>query len=755
MPDSIIGQSVKRQDLSEKLTGEAIYSADIRFPDMIHAAVLRSPHPHANILAIDTQEAEKLEGVIAVITPFNVPSGKLAIDLLILDTRVRFVGDEVAAVAAINLDIAQHALELIKVDYEVLPYILEPQESLLPESIKIHDHGNLAIPEPLCLERGDVITGFAEADEIFAESYHIPAHSAAPLEPRTAVASWDEDQLTVWKTTRGVHVEQASLASALGIPLDDIRVIGPFLGGGFGNKDETRLGAIAAVLSGKSGKPVKLEYSREEEFIAGRTRHASFIDLKIGFKRDGSITAIHGVATLNSGAYQASTPQMSRRTGQCMLYLYDCPNVKYESFPAYTNCPTAGSYRALGAPQGHFALETLMDRVAEHLDIDKVEFRLRNHVPVYGQSGSRVSPEDQIIDSQPVEGGVPFSSNELEQCLLKGSEAFGWGSISDSHLNLKSASSKKYGCGVAIMIYRGGPGYPTGAEVRLTNTGEIVVICGLMDVGEGMTTVLSQICAEVIGVPYEDISTIFGDTAKTPDAPITSGSTATFSAGTAVMEAANVIKDHITNLAAGALEMDAADLSVLDGYVFATDDSERRISIKNIASLMDEDYLSAVSTVNPGSTDYIVNSFGAHFVRVEVDTDTGGIKILKYVAAHDSGVIINPQLALNQVEGGISQMLGLALSEELITDKPTGVTLNASYLEHKSPTILDYPDIEVIFAECVDPVGPMGAKALGEVPSVGVCAAVANAVYDATGIRFNRLPISPDKILAGLYGSEY
>jgi len=438
-----------------------------------------------------------------------------------------------------------------------------------------------------------------------------------------------------------------------------------------------------------------------------------------------------------------------------MLYLYDCPNVKYESFPAYTNCPTAGSYRALGAPQGHFALETLMDRVAEHLDIDKVEFRLRNHVPVDGQSGYRVSPEDQIIDSQPVEGGVPFSSNELEQCLLKGSEAFGWGKISDSDVNLKSESSKKYGSGVAIMIYRGGPGYPTGAEVRLTNMGEIVVICGLMDVGEGMTTVLSQICAEVIGVPYEDISTIFGDTGQTPDAPITSGSTATFSAGTAVMEAANVIKDHITKLAAGALEMDAADLSVSDGYVFATDDSERRISIKNIASLMDEDYLSAVSTVNPGSTDYIVNSFGAHFVRVEVDTDTGNIKVLKYVAAHDSGVIINPQLALNQVEGGISQMLGLALSEELITDKPTGVTLNGSYLEHKSPTILDYPDIEVIFADCVDPVGPMGAKALGEVPSVGVGAAVANAVYDAIGIRFNRLPISPDKILAGLYGTEH
>ncbi len=749
MSESLIGRSVNRHHFPEKLTGDAKYSADLIMPGMLHAAILRSPHPHANILSIDTSKAEKLAGVKAVITPFNIPSGRLAVDLFILDTRVRFVGDEVAAVAAVDPDIARKAIDLLDVRYEILPFILDPDEALSKDAIKIHENGNLAIPEPINLERGDIEKGLIEADEIFEDSYYIPAHSAAALEPRAALAYWDNGHLTIWKSTRGVHVERISLSNALKIPTENIRIVGPFLGGGFGNKDETRLGAISAVLAQKADRPVRLEYSREEEFVAGRTRHASYIDLKIGFKLDGTITAIHGVATLNSGAYQASTPQMSRRTGQCMLYLYSCPNVKYESYPAYTNCPTAGSYRALGAPQGHFALETLMDRVAEYLGIDQVEFRKKNHVKIEGQPGRRTSPDDQIIDSQPVEGGVPFSSNELGQCLVKGAEAFDW--VNRRKSNGSNDESKKYGSGVAIMIYRGGPGYPTGAEVRVNKSGEITVICGLMDVGEGMTTVLSQMCAEVLGVEYADVSTLFGDTESTPDAPITSGSTATFSAGTAVIRASTIIKDSLLALAGTALESEISDLVLENGYISVKTDPDRRMTVKEVASLMTNDYISSISTVDPGSTEYIVNSFGAHFVNVEVDTYTGNVNILKYVAAHDSGVIINPQLSLNQVEGGISQMLGLALSEELVTDRNTGVTLNGSYLEHKCPTILDYPEIQVIFADSVDPVGPMGAKALGEVPSVGVGAAVANAVYDAIGIRFNSLPISPDKIIRALY----
>jgi xanthine dehydrogenase molybdenum-binding subunit len=745
---SVAGKAVVRKDLREKLTGEAKYSADLKLPGMLYGLVLRSPHPHANIVSIDTDEASRLPGVYAIVTPFDVPPGKVASDLLILDVRVRFVGDEVAAVAAEDLDTARQALKLLRVKYEVLPFILEPEEALKPGAIAIHPHGNLAIPHPLSLERGDVERGFAEADLVFEEDYDVPTHSATPLEPRVALASWEGDSLTVWKSSRGVHVDRAALANALGVPAEKIRVVGPYLGAGYGNKDESRLAALTAVLAQRAGWPVRIEYSREEEFVAGRTRHAARIKLRVGVKRDGAITAIHGVATLNTGAYQSSAPGVSRRLGQGMLYLYRCPNTKYEAYPAYTNRPVAGSYRALGAPQGHFALETLMDRIAEELGMDPLEFRLKNQVPPAGQPGHRTSPPDQIIDSQPLEGGVPFSSNELDQCLKRGAEAFGWGRPFSRTNPLDP--SRKLGRGMSMMIYRGGPGSTSAAEVRIDRSGRITLVSGLMDVGEGATTVLVQIAAEVLGVNYEDVAAEFADTRSTPNAPITAGSTATFSTGTAVVQAATEVRQQLLELASTGLEVPVQELQVAEGLVFVTSDPSRGMSVQEVASRMEGDFLSASATITPGSTDYIVNSFAAHFAEVEVDTDTGRVRVLRYVAAHDSGRIINPQTALNQVEGGISQMLGFALSEELVTDGPTGVTLNGSYLEHKSPTSLDYPNIEVIFADCVDPIGPLGAKALGEVPSVGPAPTIANAIYDAIGVRFTQLPITPDKVLKAL-----
>ena len=749
---TVAGRSVIRQDLKEKLTGEARYSADLKLPGLAHGLVLRSPHPHADILSVDASLAARVPGFCAVVTPFDAPPGKVASDLLILDTRVRFVGDEVAAVAAVDLDAARRALELIQVEYRVLPFILEPEEALKPGAIAIHPGGNLAIPRPLSLERGDVARGFAEADLVFQEDYEIPTHSATPLEPRAALASWEGDSLTVWKSSRGVHVDRAALSAALGVPPEKIRVVGPFLGAGYGNKDESRLAALAAVLAQRAGRPVRIEYSREEEFVAGRTRHAARINLKVGVKHDGTITAIHGIAVLNSGAYQSSAPGVSRRAGQGILYLYRCPNVKYQAFSAYTNRPTAGSYRALGAPQGHFALESLMDRIAGDLGLDRLDFRLRNQVPPPGQPGRRTSPPDQIIDSQPLEGGIPFSSNELDQCLRRGAAAFGWSQPFDR--TDPGNPALKRGRGLSMMIYRGGPGSTSAAEVRLDRSGKVTLVSGLMDVGEGATTVLSQMAAEVLGVRYEDVATRFADTQSTPSAPITAGSTATFSTGAAVVQAATRVREQLLELAADGLEAPVQELQLAEGYISVQGDPERRRSIGDVASRMEGEALSASATIEPGSTDYIVNSFGAHFAEVEVDTDTGRVRVLRYVAAHDSGRIINPQTALNQVEGGISQMLGLALSEELVTDGPTGVTLNGSYLEHKSPTILDYPNIEVIFADSVDPVGPLGAKALGEVPSVGVGATIANAVYDAIGVRFTRLPITPDRVLEALGSSS-
>ena len=743
-----VGQSVPRRELADKLTGAAQYAADIALPGMLHGVIVRSPHPHADVLDVDAGAALALPGVRAVITPADARTIRLAPDLLALDTRVRFAGDEVAAVAADDRDTARQAAALVRVAYRPLPFVTDPVAALEPDAPAIHPHGNLAIPEPLALQRGDVDAGFAAADIILEETYYLPTHSATPLEPRAALAAWDGDNLTVWKSTRGVHADRDALAQALGQDPGRIRVIGPHLGGGYGNKDESRLAILAALLSRRAGRPVRVEYSREEEFVAGRTRHGGRIVLRVGVTRNGDITAIHGAATLDSGAYQASAPGVARRAGQGMLYLYRCPNVRFDARPAATNKPVSGSYRALGAPQGHFALETLMDRAAEAVGMDPLEFRRRNQVPPEGQAGPRLTPPDQIVDGQPLEGGIPFSSNGLAECLARGAAEFGWND--PFARDDPDDPFVRRGRGMSIMIYRGGVGAPSAAGLSIGADGKVRLASGIIDVGEGAVTVLCQLAAEALSVSYDDVVPIFADTGVTPNAPITAGSTATFSTGTAVLRAAEQLRALLRDAGANRLEAAADALSIADGSVFVRDDPARRITYAALAQAAGSDALSAEATVTPGSADYIVNSFGAHFCAVAVDTATGRVRVTRYVAAHDSGRIINPRTALNQVEGAISQMLGFALSEELVTDAPTGVTLNGSYLEHKSPTIQDYPDIAVIFADIVDPVGPMGAKALGEVPSVGVAPAIANALYDAIGIRFTRLPITPDRVLDAL-----
>ena len=750
MAMTIVGTSAVRRGLREKLTGEADYSADLKLPGMIHGGILRSPHPHAEIQSIDYSQAAALPGVRAIVTPFDVPPGRLAPDTAVLDTRVRFVGDEVLAIAADDPDVARRGLDLVRVEYQLLPFVLDPEQALKPGCVAIHPQGNLANGQALSLERGDVEKGLADAELVLEGESWIPTHSAAPLEPRAALAAWEGDFLTIWKSSRGAHVDRSALAAALGVPEANIRVVGPYLGGGFGNKDESRLGALTALLAHRAQRPVRVEYSREDEFVAGRVRHAARIKTRVGLTRSGSITAIDTDTVLDTGAYLASGAGVARRAGQGALYLYECANVRYTASLAYTNRPVAGSYRALGAPQGHFALETLMDRAAEVLGMDPLEFRLKNRVKPEGQPGRRESPADQIIDSQPLEGGIPFSSNGLEECLRRGSDAFGWGSPPAAP---PADPAKKRGRGMSMMIYRGGPGSDSSAEVRIDRSGRIALITGLMDVGEGATTVLPQMAAEVLGVACEDIDVVNGDTETTPHAPITAGSAATFSTGTAVVQAAANLRRQILQLGVTGLEVPAEQLEIKEGFVTVKDDPGRRITLAQVTRRMDPEYLSAKSTITPGSVDYIVNSFGAHFVEVEVDTDTGRVRVVDYVAAHDSGRIINPRTALGQVEGGVFQMLGLALTEELVTDGPTGVTLNGSYLEHKSPTIQDVPEIRVIFTDVSDPVGPLGAKALGEVPCAGVAAAIANAVYDAVGIRFQALPLTPDRVLTALASS--
>ena len=749
--NAVIGTSVARHDLPGKLTGEAKYTSDISLPGMLHGKVVRSPHPHARIASIDTSAVEGMPGVHAILTPFDAPEGRLAPDVPILDQVARYAGDEVAAVAADDEDLAEYAAGLIEVEYEPLPFVTTAREAVEADSAAVHAGGNLVGGEPLTLTRGDVDEGFKRADRIFSMSFSTPAHSPAPLEPRAAVAAWEDGRLTVWKTSRGVHADRLSLASALGVECDDVRVVGATLGAGFGGKDESRLSVIAAELARRAGKPVKVEATREEEFVAGRKRHSTETTVKIGVTDDGEITAIHATTLMDTGAYLASGPGVVRRAGQAALYLYRCANVRYDGYLVYTNQPSAASYRALGAPQGHFALEVTMNHIADELGIDPLEFRLRSHVGIEGQAGERVTPASEIIDTQPVEGGIPFSSNGLRECLESGAEAFGWNDrrAGDS----QDAGHIKTGSGMSMFIYRGGPGGRSSARVRLNADGSVQLIAGLMDVGEGSTTVMAQIVAEALGAPYHSVRVTFGDTADTPEAPITAGSTATFSTGTAAKQAAEELKAKILRAAAAHLNTEVDGLDIVDGGVVGKD-GEVRMRLADVAAMVGDDVLDAEASVMPGSREHIVNSFGAHFAEVEVDTETGNVRVLRYVAAHDSGRILNPQLATNQVEGGVSQMLGFTLSEEMLTDPQSGVTLNASLLEHKSPTVKEYPPIEVIFADVVDPIGPFGAKALGEPPSVGPAPTIINAIYDAIGVRITDLPATPDKILDALSRRE-
>lgn len=744
---AVVGKSLTRLGALEKVTGRSQYTGDLTLPGMLHAKILRSPHPHARIVSIDTCAAQALPGVAAVVTPRDVaPDTRLQPDLAVLDWTARFVGDEVAAVAAVREEVAEAALDLIQVEYELLPTFFDPMQAMKPDAFSIHPGGNIAGGKPIVLERGSVEEGFAQAERTFEGTYTTQVHCAAGMEPRVALAQWDGDFLTVWKSSRGIHMlDRPALARGLGIPAQQVRVICPAMGGGFGSKDETRMGTLTALLARKCGKPVRMEYTRQEEFVAGRTRHPSITHLKVGIGRNGEITAIHARTIMSKGAYMSSGSAVIRRCGQGALYLYQTPNAKFEGTLVYTNVPPAGSYRALGAPQGQFALEVHMDKIAEALGLNPLEFRRRHHVKPEGQPGRRLTPPGELVSDQPVEGGIPFSSNRLSECVRLGSRAMGW--QRRWRPPNSSPGPKKRGLGMALGLYRGGLAQKAGAEVEARLDGSVEIRVGTIDVGEGAFTTLLQIGAEALEIEPARVTILGGDTATTPEAPVTSGSSTTFSMGTAVQQAAATLKERILDRVCAQLGADRENVKWNKGAIQMNRPTKKTVAWKQALALLSPEERRVRLAIQPGSTEFVINSFAAHFAEVEVDTETGKVAVVKYVAAHDSGRIVNPAAAQNQVEGGVMQMLGYALTEELLVDPKTGIPLNGNFLEHKVPVIVDLPPLKTIFVNAPDPAGPFGAKALGEPPSIPVAPAISNAIYNAIGIRFQDLPITPGKIL--------
>ena len=759
-PLQVIGQPVTRIDARMKVTGEAPFSAD-RMPadGFLYGKTLRSPHPHAEIIHIDAARAVGLPGVRAVVTFRDAPenpfeegdvsaSEEPLAPVYVLNRIVRHVGDEVAAVAAVSKEIAEEALRLIEIKYRTLPFVLDAESALAPDAPSIRGGSNLAGREPILLIRGDVDRGMSEADLIVEETYRTQSTSPLPLEPRYSLAWWERDQLTVWKASRNVYGDRDKLAKVFGLPHDQVRVIGPYLGGGFGSKDETRLGAITALLARTAGKAVRMGYTQEEELGCGKWRHATTTRIRMGLKRDGAITAIDATSALNTGPY-APGFGVASRLGHGLTYLYSCPNARFVGKVAFTNSPVAGSYRGLGAPQAHFALESLADEAAEKLHMDPLEFRRRNHVRPEGQPGERITPPESFVPAQPIEGGIPFSSNLLAECLDEGVKRIGWKPRPDGPRRLE-VDGKFRGMGVACCIYKTGQSQSS-AIVKMREDGNVELLMSIAEIGQGAWTILSQIVAETLGIGFGKVQATFADTATTPFAHSTSGSTTTFTSGLAALQAAEDAKRGVLETAARLLEVKPSELKLADGFMSVMDAPEIRIPIGHVIRRNKDQVVVGNASLRSGSKTQIINSFAAHFAEVEVDPDTGSVRVLRYVAVHDSGRIIHPEAARGQIMGGVVQGLGYALMEDIPVDPESGAPLTLNLDSFKIPNLADIPPIEAVLIEHPDPVGPYGAKALGEPPLVPVAAAVANAVYDATGVRIRDLPITAEKVLRGLH----
>ena len=755
----VIGQSVIRADAQGKVTGEALFSAD-RIPKegLLYAKTLRSPHPHAEIVRIDIAKAAARPGVRAVVTFHEAPenpfedgdvlaSGEVVAPVYVLNRIVRHVGDEVAAVAADSEASAEEALRLIDVEYRNLPFVLDAESALASDAPSVRGGPNLAEGKPIFFMRGDVERGMSEAEIVIEETYRTQSTSPLSLEPRYSLAWWEGDQLTVWKASRNVYGDRDKLAKVFGLPHDQVRVIGPYLGGGFGSKDETRLAAITALLARKAGQPVRMGYTQEEELGCGKWRHATTTRIRMGLKRNGTITAIDATSALNTGPY-APGFGVASRLGHGLTYLYNCPNARFVGRVAFTNSPVAGSYRGLGAPQAHFALESLADEVAEKLQMDPLEFRRRNHVRPQGQPGKRTTPPDSFVPAQPIEGGIPFSSNLLAECLDEGAKRIGWKPRPGEPRRLK-VGRKLRGIGVACCIYKTGQSQSS-AIVKMREDGTAELLMSIAEIGQGAWTILRQIVAETLRIGFDKVMATFADTATTPFAHSTSGSTTTFTSGLAALQAAEDAKHTVLETAARLLEVKPEELEMADGFVSVMDTPEIRIPLGHVIRRNRDQVVVGKASLRSGSKTHIINSFAAHFAEVEVDPETGCVRVLRYVAVHDSGRIIHPEAARGQIVGGVVQGLGYALMEDIPVDPESGAPLTLNLDSFKIPNLVDIPPIEPVLIEHPDPVGPYGAKALGEPPLVPVAAAVANAVYDATGVRIRDLPITAEKILRGL-----
>lgn len=725
---SVVGRGHPRVEGEEKVTGRAAYAYDIRLPGQLVARVLRSSRPHARILRVDTGRAAALPGVRAVISSADAPDIGWYTNSHLFDRTVRFVGDEIAAVAADSEEIAEDALRLIEIDDEPLPFVIDMVAALAPDAPKLHPGGNVAA-EPKVYQRGDPERALRDADVTIDELYTTQTALHNCMEPHGCTATWEGRTLTVWDSTQSVFDVRSNIAEALGLPLNRVRVIKQYMGGGFGSKQIAwKHTVIAALLSQRAGRPVQLMLDRTAENLAVGNRNATRQRVRLGARRDGTLVAIAAEIVQAAGAYMVGG-EGSNVSGVYQR-LFRCPNVRTEQTAVYVNTGPAVAFRAPGYVEGAFALESALDELARALRLDPIELRRRNYA-----SGDQVKNR-------------PYTTPEsLRLCYERAAERFGW----QGYQRPEPRGSKRVGIGVAAHDW-GGSGYPPGyAWVKLNGDGTVDVVTGTQDIGTGTRTALTQVAAEELGVPVERVALHLGDTATGPYAPVSSGSATQATIGPAVRAAAADARGQLLEVAATYMNVSPSRLRARAGQIQVDGEPSRRMGIDELMARIAPHMILGRGARGPNPTDKSVRTFGAQCVEVEVDIETGEVTVRRVVAAHDCGRIINPTMVDSQVVGAVTQGIGFALTEERIVDPTTGTVLNANLEEYKVPTVADVPDIEHAPVNLADPeANTTGAKGIGEPPLVPTAPAIANAIFDATGIRLRSTPLTRRHLLEAL-----
>ncbi|GAA1878111.1 xanthine dehydrogenase family protein molybdopterin-binding subunit [Pseudonocardia ailaonensis] len=766
-PFANIGRRVPKFDAIHKATGRLKFVGDVRIAGMLDIKILRSPHPHAEIVSIDTSRAEAMPGVKAVIThrdaparpygrEFALPPEYMPRDNFVIPDKARYVGDVVAAVAATSVDVAARAVAAIEVEYRKLPAALNASAAVAPGAATIHDAVHWGeereVPRRNVLRTvemgvGDVAAGFAEADVIIENTFTVPKQQQSPMERRCIVVDPRPDgRLDVWCTTQSIHGLRHNLARALGIPYSRINVHQSFLGGAFGarldmNVDEP----IAALLAMKSGLPVRLQLTREEDMMS-TSRHPATVRLRSGMKRDGTLVAHEMEAHVDTGAYACSGEWVTKCMGGWFMSMYRVPHQKFTGHVIYTNTPPAAGFRGFGNPQANVPIESHMDILADRLGIDPVELRLRNYIRA-GDAYFAQGPN--VVDH--------IKSCGVEEILTSGARRIGWERRAELARQKEGRILKGIGLGRAFHTSGCGQANEVsdileyaGSTIKINEDGTANLTTALVDMGTGNLMGHAQIVAETLGLRAEDVIVNVTDTDSSPYDVVTHASRSTYVSGMVAKLAAEKLRDKLRELAARILEVAVEDVALAHGHarVHGTD---RSVSIEEIArtaqmrqwgTIMAEESRRAVTTAS---------HFTCKFVEVSVDTETGHITVDRVVAGSDVGNVINPVLVEGQIHGGAAQAFGYALMEEIQVDQDTGRTLNPDFLNYKILTSRDAcRDFDVFFADTYEDTGPFGAKGIGESANNDGASAIVNAVANAIGVHITDLPITPEKVLRAL-----